>query len=509
LILPDGSESTLSFRSLWGIPETIQVKTMEPIGFDASFRFPVDDVLREYLHTLGRDQQSSRESNVDTLFKTLLGRRDAPQETALNMMFEMLFGERYFRCSFTAVSRSESKLFLKSRAIHNRFFQLLARHEGIIGLLDVEENRWFLLPALNECIEVRKSDIDRAYAASEIVPTQMDIGTAYVPHLVLDVDGWLELLLSLEIRPTTPPEAYLDSLEIRYNESYGGLGPSFRQVLEWIEALDAPPESRLDAEARAKYEGGLDSIGGALVRACGDYSNFEGPYRRHLMAGLGSLLSSQCRAYYYAGVAYLMLAASRTGPNTYNPEALTEAQNFLDQARRIAPDRIEIEAIQLFLDLACQKYGKDMRQLEAFGLTASDHSRAHLAEPDYARHVKALGQAANDHFRVQLAKLDYAVENQRDQAYEQYERTLALASNDDQRLAAHFAILAKPEGILRRSTLKRDRGLWVASEEMLTRQMSEPEILEQIMAIVGELPDYKARHEKVSRLLKAQVPVTG
>jgi hypothetical protein len=446
LRLPDGGVLKVPFEPL--VPGDLKPwgSTGQETMFEGTFRFPWDEALLKYSDDIGDIKNEA-------------------SEPALYLWLETIVGKRYACFSFVASTSAKSRLFLESRSIHTRFFQLLTRHEGVMGVLDVESNRWFLLPSLTECIEVHRSDLES------------------LPDSAFGIDAWMDLVLSREIQPTVPPLVYLQQQATLEREAIQGIGLSFREVLACVEAATVPPTTSLEPEARAAYELGLDRVDVAYIWACGDPDNAEQHYRHHTSAALAHFVASQSQPYFWAGVAYMLVSASY-GFGGLHQEMLDRAQDSLDRARRIVGDRIEINAIQLFIDLRCGDYDR------------------------YLRDLRALGTAAAGEFRVQLAKLHYAIWAQRDQAYRQYELALGHASNDNQRLAAHMAILANPVGILRRSASQRTKGVWTVSEEMLARQRSEPEIWEQIMAIVGELPSFKQEHERVSKLLSAQVPVT-
>jgi hypothetical protein len=116
-----------------------------------------------------------------------------PQHDAEYIRLWLFMGERHVKFTFFAPSAHACSLFVESSWLQDQLSRLLARHEGILGLLDVDADVSYLLPDLKRGL---------------VCPNILDY---YGPDLnVLDVDRWVADLGKLEKIPVPPPAVLVD-----------------------------------------------------------------------------------------------------------------------------------------------------------------------------------------------------------------------------------------------------------------------------------------------------------
>ena len=103
-----------------------------------------------------------------------------------------VLGERYSMFGIAAQWRWMNEVFLKSISLRNLMNNLLRDNDGILGILDPEDDYLLVLPDLEYCIELSIHEWADYYFDWE----QSEFA----------VDEWVDKLLGLELRPT--PSGY-------------------------------------------------------------------------------------------------------------------------------------------------------------------------------------------------------------------------------------------------------------------------------------------------------------
>lgn len=107
----------------------------------------------------------------------------------------------------------------------------------------------------------------------------------------------------------------------------------YEYFMSIIDKLKLPTETNLTEEARAIFEQGLDIL---LM------------YRGHpdtLMAALQAFMATGVRSYACAGIARILAFSAYDSNNKYDAKGVQEGLGWLEEAKRAAPYRFEIEVL--------------------------------------------------------------------------------------------------------------------------------------------------------------------
>ncbi len=111
------------------------------------------------------------------------------------------------------------------------------------------------------------------------------------------------------------------------------------KLLSTFDKMEWPRNEQADAKGLQVYGVALEKIDAAK----GD--------TKGLVAALRTLQTADSLPFVYAGVAYLLLAASAERDGSYAPEGLEAATIWLEKAQELAPDVLEINMIEALVYL--------------------------------------------------------------------------------------------------------------------------------------------------------------
>lgn len=110
-----------------------------------------------------------------------------------------------------------------------------------------------------------------------------------------------------------------------------------QRMLPSLEKMPLPPSPEATSLGLKTYEVGLDKVN--------NYKNDP----KILAEALRTFQTGDSRPYFFAGIAYTLIAAAREADGSYAESGLDAALAWLEKAQDLAPDIIEINMIEAFI----------------------------------------------------------------------------------------------------------------------------------------------------------------
>jgi len=169
-ILNDGTQILLPFSSNFKMEPVSIPSGIGEIKLKTSLVFPLDEALYQYCVVDLIVGQEPMVVEIDGCQYGYVG----------TIYLTITTGNKYVELSFTAATSRMSKLFLASTSIQSTFQKLLSQTNGILGIIDIEEDEYLVLGDLNRTISI---DFEGYIYDDE-------------KSLLIDIDRWTEALLS-------------------------------------------------------------------------------------------------------------------------------------------------------------------------------------------------------------------------------------------------------------------------------------------------------------------------
>jgi predicted Zn-dependent protease len=155
-----------------------------------------------------------------------------------------------------------------------------------------------------------------------------------------------------------------------------------KQLLPHLEKMSWPVEQGATPQGQVAYMIGLEKV----------ESYTDDP--KTLAEALRIFQSGGSAAYAYAGVAYVLVAASREGDGTYAAEGLERAMAWLERAQELLPDDVEVNMIEALVYVYNGRFADARLILDYLHEQEPDNYHIHLAEMAHWSAQNETAQAA-------------------------------------------------------------------------------------------------------------------
>lgn len=144
-----------------------------------------------------------------------------------------------------------------------------------------------------------------------------------------------------------------------------------RQLLPYLEKVNWPVEQAATQQGLAAYLIGLDKV-----------ESYSGDPKT-LAEAVRIFQSGGSAAYAYAGVAYVLLAASLEPDGSYATAGLAAAMDWLERAQELAPDPVEVNMIEALVYVYNGRFADARLILDYLHEQEPNNYHVHLAEVAY------------------------------------------------------------------------------------------------------------------------------
>lgn len=144
-----------------------------------------------------------------------------------------------------------------------------------------------------------------------------------------------------------------------------------KQLLPHLEKMHWPVEQGSTAQGQVAYLIGLEKV-----------ESYSGDPKT-LAEALRIFQSGGSAAYAYAGVAYMLVAASREADRSYAAEGLERAMDWLERAQELLPDDVEVNMIEALVYVYNGRFTDARLILDYLKEQEPDNYHIHLAEMAY------------------------------------------------------------------------------------------------------------------------------
>ncbi len=146
-----------------------------------------------------------------------------------------------------------------------------------------------------------------------------------------------------------------------------------QKLLPGLKKIKLPAETKATDRGRKAYEIGLEAV-----------DTFKGN-PKVLVDALGTFQSGQSRPYTCAGIAYVLVAASREGDGSYYQSGLDEAMKWLEAAQETEPDIRLMNMIEALIYAYSGRFEDARLVLDYLHEQGSEHYHLNVAEMELAQ----------------------------------------------------------------------------------------------------------------------------
>jgi predicted Zn-dependent protease len=144
-----------------------------------------------------------------------------------------------------------------------------------------------------------------------------------------------------------------------------------KQLIPRLEGMNWPTEAQATQQGQVAYGIGLDKVA--------SYSDDP----KTLAEAIRIFQSGGSAPYAYAGVAFVLVAASREGDGSYAETGLEAAMAWLERAQELAPDLVEVNVIEALVYVYNGRFPDARLVLDYLYEQEPDNYHLHLAEVAY------------------------------------------------------------------------------------------------------------------------------
>ncbi len=141
-----------------------------------------------------------------------------------------------------------------------------------------------------------------------------------------------------------------------------------QKLLPGLKKIQLPSEPKATAQGRRAYEIGLEAV-----------ETYKGN-PKVLVDALGTFQSGQSRPFTCAGIAYVLVAASREGDGSYYQAGLNEAMSWLEKAQETEPDIRLINMIEALIYCYSGRFDDARLVLDYLHQQGDDHYYLNVVE---------------------------------------------------------------------------------------------------------------------------------
>jgi tetratricopeptide (TPR) repeat protein len=141
-----------------------------------------------------------------------------------------------------------------------------------------------------------------------------------------------------------------------------------QKLLPGLQKLQLPAEMKPTAQGQRAYEIGLEAV-----------DSYKGD-PKVLVDALGTFRSGQSRPFTCAGIAYVLVAASRESDGSYFPKGLEAAMHWLEKAQETEPDNNLINMIEALIYSYSGRFDDARLVLDYLHQQGPDHYYLNVAE---------------------------------------------------------------------------------------------------------------------------------